>query len=328
MATKIVIITDAWDPQVNGVVTTYKNIIKNTSNPIEVIHPGMFKNSAFPFYKGIDIASCSYEQMKTILLNYKGVNFHIATEGPLGFQARRVLNNLGIQYTSAYHTKFPEFINKMYKIPVWMTRWYFDWFHKKSKLVMCSSASNAKENKQWKSVVLGKGYDEHFKFALRKKSLKKTLLFVSRVSKEKNIEDFCKLPNFWGMYEFDKIVVGDGPEKEKLQKKYPNIKFVGYKFGEELASYYQNADVFVFPSKSDTYGIVILESMACGTPVAAYPVTGPIDQIINGKNGYVDDDLLFAVVNCLSIDRMNTYATVKNINWKNSAKQFVKYAEE
>jgi glycosyltransferase involved in cell wall biosynthesis len=123
-------------------------------------------------------------------------------------------------------------------------------------------------------------------------------------------------------------VVGDGPEKEKMQKKYPNIKFVGYKFGEELASYYQNADVFVFPSKSDTYGIVILESMACGTPVAAYPVTGPIDQIIDGKNGYVDHDLLTAVLNCLTIKRTDTYSTVKNISWKNSAKQFVKYAEE
>jgi glycosyltransferase involved in cell wall biosynthesis len=333
MATKIVIITDAWDPQVNGVVTTYKNIIKNTSTVIEVIHPGLFKNFAFPFYKGIDIAKCSYNNMEDRLttnmnLFFYSTKFHIATEGPLGLQARRVLEKWKIPYTSAYHTKFPEFINKMYGIPVWMTKWYFNWFHKNSKLVMCSSKSNAKENSGWNSVVLGKGYDEHFKFADRKDSLRKTLLFVSRVSKEKNIEDFCKLPNSYGRYEFDKIVVGDGPEKEKMQKKYPNIKFVGYKFGEELASYYQNADVFVFPSKSDTYGIVILESMACGTPVAAYPVTGPIDQIIDGKNGYVDHDLLTAVLNCLTIKRADTHSTVKNISWKNSAKQFVKYAEE
>jgi len=335
MATKIVIITDAWTPQVNGVVTTYKNIIKNLPEDfhVEVIHPGLFKNFAFPFYKGIDIALCKYTNMEKLLLNdmnlfFYNTKYHIATEGPLGLQARRVLRNWKIPYTSAYHTKFPEFINKMYRIPVWMTKWYFDWFHKNSKLVMCSSESNAKENSHWNSVVLSKGYDEHFKFAKRNHSSKKILLFVSRVSKEKNIEDFCNLPDSYQTFEFEKIVVGDGPEKENLQKKYPNIKFVGYKFGEELASYYQNADVFVFPSKSDTYGIVVLESMACGTPVAAYPVTGPIDQIINGKNGYVDDDLYSAVVSSLHVDRMDTYSTVKNISWENSAKQFVKYTEE
>jgi glycosyltransferase involved in cell wall biosynthesis len=148
------------------------------------------------------------------------------------------------------------------------------------------------------------------------------------VSKEKNLDEFCEL-DISGCVpptaEVIKVVVGDGPYKNKLQKKYPEIKFLGYKFGEQLAQCYQSADVFVFPSKVDTYGIVILEAMACGTPVAAYPVTGPIDQIQNGVNGYVDEDLSVAVCFALNVDRIPTYMSVQRISWKRSAEDFMKY---
>jgi len=330
--TKIILITDAWEPQVSGVVTTYKNIISNLPEgySVDVIHPGLFTCVSIPFYKSIPWAICSYTKMRNMLKmrkydwNMKGYNvkFHIATEGSLGFRARRALTSLKYQYTSAYHTKFPEFIQQIVGLPTWTTKWYFDWFHKNSQVVMCSSTSNAEENKQWNSVVLGKGYDSCFKYK-DKKSSEIVLLYVGRVSKEKNIDDFCRVEIGGAI----KIVVGDGPYRSKLEKMYPSVRFVGYKFGKELAYFYQSADVCVFPSKVDTFGITILESMACGTPVAGYPVTGPIDQIINGVNGYVSDDLEHAVINSLNIDRERTFESVQNISWQSSARQFVSYID-
>jgi glycosyltransferase involved in cell wall biosynthesis len=148
------------------------------------------------------------------------------------------------------------------------------------------------------------------------------------VSKEKNLDAFCELDVsscIAPSVEVIKVIVGDGPYRKKLQKKYPHIRFLGYKFGEELARCYQLADVFVFPSRVDTYGIVILEAMACGTPVAAYPVTGPIDQIQNGVNGFVDVDLSTAVCFALEVDRGSTHLSVRDKNWKKSASQFVEY---
>lgn len=326
---KIILITDAWEPQVSGVVTTYKNIIANLPEnyTVDVIHPGMFDCIALPLYKSIPLAKVSFDKMRKILYdrryfaNMEGyhIYFHIATEGPLGFQARRALTELNYPYTSAYHTKFPEFIKEITHIPVSFTKWYFDWFHKNSKAVMCSSKSNAEENKQWNSVVLGKGYDSCFYFK-DKLSSEVVLLYVGRVSKEKNIDDFCRLE----IGNAIKIVVGDGPYRKKLEKTYPDVRFVGYKFGHELAAFYQSADVCVFPSRVDTFGITILESMACGTPVAGYPVTGPIDQIVNGVNGWVDDDLENAVMKCLNVDRAQTAQSVSEISWRNSAVKFVR----
>jgi glycosyltransferase involved in cell wall biosynthesis len=339
--TKIVLITDAWEPQVNGVVTTYKNIIENLAPGItvDVIHPGLFHSVKLPFYKEIAIPFCSYDKMYKIIEERDehwhklghDTKYHIATEGILGYQAKRVLDKIGIKYTTSYHTKFPEFLNEIYGIPVSWTKWYFDWFHKNAKYVMCSSKSNAEENSNWNSVVLSKGYDAHFTFNEKYKDNKVILLYVGRVSREKNIDEFCEL-DVSGCVEPSteviKVVVGDGPYKNKLQKKYPNVKFLGYRFGEQLAQCYQSADVLVFPSKVDTYGIVILESMACGTPVAAFPVTGPIDQIQNGLNGCVDEDLSTAVCFALGIDRGSTHMSVKGINWKKSADQFAKYIIE
>ena len=339
--TKVILITDAWEPQVSGVVTTYKNIIANLPDwmTVDVIHPGLFDSFKVPFYKEIPFSLCSYTKMFKMIeerdvhwhkLGYD-TKYHIATEGILGLQAKRVLEKLGIKYTTAYHTKFPEFLKEIFGIPVMFTRWYFNWFHKNAKYVMCSSASNAKENSKWNSVVLGKGFDSYFRFSDKYRDNKVVLLYAGRVSKEKNLDAFCELDVSGCVaptVEVIKVVVGDGPYKKKLQKKYPNIKFVGYKFGAELAQWYQSADVFVFPSKVDTFGIVILESMACGTPVAAYPVTGPIDQIQNGVNGFVDEDLSIAVCFALDIDRGTVHLSVRHTNWGKSAEEFSRYVTE
>ena len=329
--TKIIIITDAWTPQVNGVVTTYTNIINNLPEnvSVDVIEPSQFSNIDCPLYKGIKLPWCTDSMMrhkldiKTYDYNMQGYNvyYHIATEGILGFKAKRVLDSCNKEYTTAYHTKFPEFLNEMYGLPVSMTKWYFNWFHKRSKYVMCSSESNAIENSHWRSVVLDKGYESVFQFYNKPNKTHKILLYVGRVSKEKNIIDFCNLD----IHNASKIVVGDGPYLKTLRKLYPDIEFVGYKFGVELAGYYQHSDVLVFPSKVDTYGIVMLEAMACGTPCAGYNVTGPIDQIKNGINGFVDIDLELAVEMCFDIERNAVYNSVKNKTWKNSSEQFVKY---
>lgn len=323
----IVIITDAWQPQVNGVATTYKNIIKHLDNyHVVVINPSMFKTLPNPLYKDVPISLCSFKQMSRILKPYwlSDAKFHVATEGVLGFQAKRVLRMFGETHTSAYHTKFPEFFKEMFHIPLSWTRWYFDWFHKDSNVVMMSSQSVADKFPDWKCKVLSKGYDEYFTFRATSANIEPMqplLLYVGRVSTEKNIEAFCNL----NIINAQKVVIGDGPIKCKLEKKYPRVKFLGYKFGTELAGHYGDADCLVFPSKTDTYGIVVLESMACGTPVAAYPVDGAIDQIKNGVNGHTDEDLLTAVLKAMKVSRKTTYESVKDISWKNSAKQFIEY---
>jgi glycosyltransferase involved in cell wall biosynthesis len=325
----IVIITDAWYPQVNGVVTTYENIIKELPSEyqVRVISPDMFTNFKNPLYKEISISLCTKNKMRKILKQIVKENdicyFHLATEGVLGFQAKRVLEEAGTLYTTAYHTKFPEFIKALYGIPTCFTRWYFDWFHRNSKCVMMSSKSVASQYPRWNCKVLQKGYDSHFTFSSPKNHTP-ILLYVGRVSKEKGVEDFCKIHP---LRDVVKIVVGDGPIKKKLRKKYPDVHFVGYKFGKELAEYYQNADVLVFPSRNDTYGIVILEAMACGTPVAAYPVDGAKDQIKYCCNGDMDNNLTLAAMRCLTLSRLDTASSVYSITWKNSANQFIKYIE-
>lgn len=319
----VVIITDAWEPQVNGVVTTYKNIIANLPegwNAI-VIHPDYFKNFPNPLYKGIRISIATKRYMRVLIeeqLTKANVKFHIATEGPIGCAAKRVMDKMGIEYSTAYHTKFPEFFKEMYYVPVKWTKWYFNWFHSKSKFVLMSSQSVANRFPQWNCKVIGKGYDSYFTFSEKSAKIRPMLLYVGRVSSEKNIEAFCDLK-----IDALKIIIGDGPTKHKLEKKYDDVCFLGYKFGPQLAKYYKQADCLVFPSKTDTYGIVVLESMACGTPVAAYPVDGAIDQIKNGINGYIDDDLEVAVKKSIQVSRETTYNSVKDISWKNSAKQFI-----
>ena len=329
MKKKITIITDAWEPQVNGVVTTYTQIVKNSPENVyfDIIQPDMFPSFKIPGYEEIRVGICSYKKMELLLLDFVGYEetyFHIATEGPLGLQAKRVLDRNDIQYTTAYHTKFPEFLYEMYRVPAAFTRSYFNWFHKKSKTVFVPSNSVKNENSNWNTTVISRGYDECFRPIERSKNDIPVLLYVGRVSLEKNIDAFCNI----NIDPCRKIIVGDGPDRRRLQAKYKNVEFVGYKFASELASYYNMADVSVFPSKTDTFGVVILESMACGTPVAAYEVTGPIDQIQNGVNGFMADNLETAVRNCLNISRETTRKSVENKNWKLVANEFINYIEE
>lgn len=331
-AKTVVIITDAWEPQTNGVVTTYKNMIAAMppEQKVLVIHPNQFPCWKNPIYKDIQIPRCSKKGMKFVLgqiIEHENYNvvFHIATEGVLGFQARRVLKEYGFEYTTAYHTKFPEFLWEMFRIPTLFTRWYFNWFHKKSRHVFMSSQSVANRFGTLNTVVLSKGFAPHFKFATHTLSDPPIFLYVGRISKEKNIEAFLKIDL---LFKHRKIVVGGGPLLNRLTKKYPEVEFVGPKYGEELAKFYQEADVFVFPSKTDTFGLVVLEAMACGTPVAAYPVDGAVDQISNSNNGFTNKNLTTAIIQCmlLSMDsRFRVRRSVESHSWRIAAHKFLLY---
>jgi glycosyltransferase involved in cell wall biosynthesis len=310
MRKKILIITDNLPDQINGVVTTFKNIEKcANADGFDIVYldPGQFYHIDCPGYSDVKL-SIPFKigkKIESISPDY----IHIATEGPIGFFARCYLDRKNIKYNTSYHTKFPEFLKKLYGIPECVSYAYFRWFHKHSGKVLTTTNTMVKELEEhgFRSDIIPwtRGVDrEIFNKNLRTEYEGKVLLSVGRVSKEKGIENFCSLDcSPW----VKKIVVGDGPCREELQSKYPDVKFVGVKTGKELAEYYANADVFVFTSKVDTFGIVIIEALSVGTPVAAYKVPGPIDIIEPGVNGYMEeilnDPLNDCINRCLSLDR-------------------------
>jgi len=316
---KILIVTDTWS-NVNGVVTTLRATVSELTNrghTVTVIHPGLFKNIPMPGYPEIPI-SWNIWRMGSMIAASKPDAIHIATEGPLGIAARWYckVRQRSIPHNTSYHTKYPEYMNIHYKIPVSFGYWLLRLFHKFSHRVLVTTPSLKQELSAYgfqNLVVWSRGVDNTiFNPSSRKKNLatKPVLVCVSRVSKEKNLDAFCELKTTG-----TKILVGDGPYLEELKKKYPDVIYTGYKSGESLAHYYANADVFVFPSKSDTFGVVMLEAIACGTPVAAYPVTGPIDVITDGVNGYLNTDLTVAIEQCLKLDRHIVEQSSNNFTW-------------
>jgi glycosyltransferase involved in cell wall biosynthesis len=248
-------------------------------------------------------------------------HIHIATEGPLGLFARIHLTKHGIKYNTAYHTRFPEGLKKIMHIPENFSWSYLHWFHKHCGKILVPTESIKHElldkgfTNQIVSWTRGVDRDTFLPIADKKANAKEPLLVcISRVSKEKSLELFFEM-EYPGAR---KIMVGDGPMLEKYSKKYPNVEFVGFKTGSELVDYYANADVFVFPSSWETFGIVMIEAMACGTPVAAFPTTGPIDIIDQGITGYMDDDLATAVKHCLELDRKQVELYSRKWDWKNA----------
>lgn len=316
---KILIVTDNLPDQINGVVTTYKNIepyALRDGYTIDYIHPGRYRHIDCPKYNEVKLAYPKglWKEIDAISPDH----IHIATEGPLGMLARRYLTVRGYRYNTAYHTKFPEGIKAILGIPEFLTWPVIRWFHSNSNCVLTTTPSMVaqlhdkgfvKNIKPWT-----RGIDRDiFKPAPRDPFKETVMLNVGRVSAEKNLEAF---------YELDvpgkKIQVGDGPKLEYYKRKYPDVHFVGAKRGKDLANYYQQADVFVFPSKWDTFGLVQIEAMACGTPVAAYPVQGPIDVIDQGETGIMSDTLEYAVKKCLDLDRNEVYEKSLKWSWENA----------
>lgn len=333
---KVLIVTDAWHPQVNGVVTTLDNIgvkIDARGHQVEYLTPDNYKIKVpLPTYPEIKIALDVWRTGK-LIRQAEADHIHIATEGTIGVSARVFCAKNDIPFTTSYHTKMPEYVHARAK---WISEErvykFLRWLHKPSSNILVTTPSMREELRENGFInditVWGRGADTSvFNSSHRVRAINppvKMLLYVGRVSKEKNLEAFLS-------HQIPKtrtVIVGDGPDREALERKYPHAEFVGYKQGEELAWWYANADVFVFPSKTDTFGIVMIEANACGTPVAAYPVTGPKDFVLNGFNGHTSPHLDVAIINAMHVNRKNCEQHANNNHtWAACAKILLDAAE-
>ena len=323
----ILIVTDAWSPQVNGVVRTLQSVraeLEQMGHRVEVISPDQFHSLPCPTYPEIRLALTASVGKRIEEAAPDAI--HVATEGPLGLAARRYCMKQELPFTTAYHTQFPDYVSKRTKLPArWFWR-YIRWFHASSKAVMVSTptverqlhANGIAHTRHW-----GRGVDlslftvagqRHPAFDSLQQPI---MLYVGRVAVEKNIEAFLDV-----RHPGTKVVVGDGPALETLKTRFPDIRFLGKLTGPDLAAAYRSADVFVFPSRTDTFGLVLIEALATGTPVAAYPVQGPID-VLTDAVACMDEDLDRAIAQALTRDRAVCAEYAGHFGWSESARQFL-----
>lgn len=325
----IVIITDAWEPQVNGVVRTLKQTRRHLielGHTVHLITPENFKTVPCPSYPSIRLAVLPGRKVRKMLTELNANAVHIATEGPLGSAARRWCIKNNVHFTTSYHTQFPEYLRLRAPIPLsWSYRW-FRKFHGAAVRTLVPTESQKQrllDNGFEHVEVWGRGVDTTIFTPDNPQQLNlpgPVMLNMGRVAVEKNIEAFLDLD-----LSGSKVVVGDGPDLEQLKQRYPDVLFTGAKFGKELASYVAAADVFVFPSKTDTFGLVLLEAMACGVPVAAYPVTGPADVVQDGVTGCLNADLKQAVLAAEGIDTKRCIEYAHNNSWLACTQVFANY---
>ena len=326
---KIAIATDAWTPQVNGVVRTLQSVsreLRDMGHDVSVIAPDQFRSIPCPGYSEIRLAMTNHVAVGRKLDAIDPDAIHIATEGPIGLAARRYCLSRSIPFTTAYHTQFPDYLAKRTHMPADWFWAYIRWFHAPSSAIMVSTPSIAQELRARglpHSTRWGRGVDlslfgddiaPHAAFANLEGPIQ---LYVGRVAIEKNLEAYLSLDT-----PGTKVVVGDGPARAGLEKKFPDAVFLGSLSGAALASAYAGADVFVFPSRTDTFGLVMIEALACGTPVAAFPVPGPID-VLHPDSSAIDADLAVAVTKALTKDRAAAAAYGATFGWRRSAEQFL-----
>jgi hypothetical protein len=324
---RILIATDAWRPQVNGVVTTLTNTVRHLErlgHAVRLVTHEGFRTVALPSYPEIRVAIAPGPRAARMVDSFQPDAVHVATEGPLGLAVRRHCVRRGLPFTTAYHTQFPEYVHARCRLPVAITYRWLRWFHGPSAKVMVATpevhrrltARGFGNLASW-----SRGVDtELFKPAQRTATpdRRPVFLYVGRVAVEKNIEAFLALD-----LPGTKWVVGDGPARATLEARFPTAVFHGMQHGAALAHYYQQADVFVFPSRTDTFGLVLAEAMACGTPVAAYPVTGPLDVVRDPAAGVLSDDLRGAALAALELDRAAVHRYALQFSWAAATDQFV-----
>jgi glycosyltransferase involved in cell wall biosynthesis len=324
---RVLIVTDAWDPQVNGVVRTLKTVraeCEGLGHPVEVVAPDRFRTVPCPTYPEIRLALNPLPDLARIAAEFAPEAVHIATEGPLGLAARRLMLRARFPFTTSYHTRFPEYVAARFPVPAALGYRYMRWFHKPSHGMMVATESLARELAERGFGNLrpwSRGVDTALFRPGRPALLdlpRPIFLYVGRVAVEKN------LPAFLGLdLPGTKLVVGDGPQAAELAKRYPSVVFAGPRTGEELARAYASAGAFVFPSRTDTFGLVLLEALASGTPVAAFPVTGPLDVIGGTGVGVLDEDLGRAALAALDIPRAACRAHAETRSWRSCAEQFL-----
>ena len=326
---RIAIVTDAWLPQMNGVVrtlTTTCAILRERGHDVMIVSPDQFASLPCPTYPEIRLAISRPGAVAKKLREFAPQAIHIATEGPLGMAARRYCSRAGTPFTTAYHTQFPEYVARRTHLPArWFWR-YIEWFHAPARRVLVATESIRKELRghglgrlhHWTRGVDLSCFDPAAppppEFAQLARPIQ---LYVGRVAVEKNIEAFLDAG-----HPGSKVVVGDGPALDGLRRKYPGALFLGRRSGSELAGCYAGADVFVFPSRTDTFGLVMIEALACGTPVAAFPVAGPLD-IVTDEVGALSEDIDRAIDAALYCDRRACADYGSSFSWDAATGQFL-----
>ncbi|HEX4235889.1 MAG TPA: glycosyltransferase family 1 protein [Caldimonas sp.] len=327
---RIVVVSDAWTPQVNGVVTTLRDLrsrLQAIGHEVNIIEPSLFRRLRCPGYPEIELAWGVSRQLAHFLDASGADAIHIATEGPLGLAARRHCRSQRIPFTTAFHSRFPEFLNAATGIPA---RWGYALmrrFHAPSSGVMVPSrgtceilaAHGFRNLRPWSH-----GIDLDL-FSPRARSVmppwpRPMFLFVGRISVEKNLEAFLRLD-----LPGSKVVCGSGPLLDRFRARYPHVHWAGPVPRERLVDYYRAADSFVYPSRTDTFGLVMLEALACGTPVAALPVAGPLDVVGDSNGGILDLDLGRAALRSLDVPRECARARAMAFDWDVVAREFVSY---
>ena len=324
---KVAIVSDAWHPQVNGVVRTLsrtRDELAAMGHAVRMVTPEGCRTVPMPTYPEIRLVLRPGLRVGPALQDFGPDAIHIATEGPLGMAARRWCRKRRLPFTTSLHTRFPEYIRLRTGMPLSWTYAWLRWFHAGAVRTLVTTQSIKSElaaRNFANTVVWGRGVDtELFRpdpTALVD-SVRPIFLYVGRVAVEKSVEDFLSLD-----LPGTKVVVGDGPDIDALRARYPQVRFTGYRAGRALAQCYATADVFVFPSRTDTFGLVLLEAMACGTPVAAYPVPGPKDVVVDGRTGRLDEDLRRAALDALKIDRQECRKYAETLTWRRTTERFV-----
>lgn len=324
---KVMIVTDAWSPQVNGVVRTLNTTrreMQAMGHEVDILSPQEFRTLPCPTYPDIRLSVLAGNAARKRIRDYAPDALHIATEGPLGLAARRHALDNNLPFTTAYHTRFPEYVKARTGIPLSWTYRFLRWFHRPARAVMAPTPAVKADLEAFgfTNVVLwSRGVDlDVFRMqdSHRLDTAHPIFLYVGRVAVEKNVEAFLKLD-----LPGSKWVVGDGPALAGLRARYHDAHYLGVMKQAELAEVYASADVFVFPSRTDTFGLVLLEALACGLPVAAYPVTGPIDVLGNSPAGALHEDLREACLAALAIDRRTARAHAEKFSWRAATEQFV-----
>lgn len=330
---RILVVSDAWHPQVNGVVRTLESLrgrLEIEGHQVEMITPDRFRSIPCPSYPEIRLAIKPGRKLGRLIEAAQPCAIHIATEGPLGWAARRYCLRHKLPFTTAYHTRFPEYIRARWRVPLPISYAVMRRFHGPSSTIMVATQNIEDElaRRGFRNIARwGRGVDTTL-FRPRPEArgndgpfagLPRPIhLYVGRVAVEKNVEAFLALD-----LPGSKVVVGDGPQLDDLKRRYADAVFVGAKTGEDLASHYAAADLFVFPSRTDTFGLVLLEALASGLPVAAFPVPGPLDVIGVSGAGILSEDLGQAARDALAItsERCREYALT--FSWQASTRQFV-----
>lgn len=327
---RILIATDAWLPQVNGVVRTLSHVrgeLAALGHDIEIFNGGEGRSWALPGYREIRLRFPGRQCVDRIMAGTNPDAVHIATEGPVGMAMRRYCLRHRLPFTTSYHTRFPQYLSSRVPLPGvesatyrWLRR-----FHGPSRAVLTPAPAITRELQDrgfTNAVSWTRGVD-HTLFRPSEAREPRgnrplRMVYVGRVAVEKGIEDFLRTP-----VAGEKTVIGDGPARAGLEKRFRDARFTGYLFGHDLVRALGAADVFVFPSRTDTFGLVMLEAMACGLPVAAYPVAGPIDVVEHGVSGWLDEDLGVAIERAATLPREAAIARAAKFSWRETATQFL-----